>query len=171
MRPTFFVFCEGKSEEAYVKYLRSKYRLPIDIDPNIVGLKISNRYIANYKQGKDIDSTKDKDFLMYDLDRSDILPKLQLIKGAIIITSNPCFELWYLLHFKNQTTELTSKECNNLLLSHNKNYSKGAICSELFDTLSNEYKNAISRAKKLTANDNPSTEIYKFIEELENVEI
>ncbi|MDP4915040.1 MAG: RloB family protein [Saprospiraceae bacterium] len=32
INPTFYVFCEGETEEAYINYLRSKYRLPILID-------------------------------------------------------------------------------------------------------------------------------------------
>ena len=40
INPTFFVFCEGETEEQYVCYLRSKYRLPIDIDAKVAGNRI-----------------------------------------------------------------------------------------------------------------------------------
>ncbi len=56
INPTFFVFCEGKTEEAYVKYLRSKYRIAsIQIDCNATGQSITQGHIENYKQGKPTD--------------------------------------------------------------------------------------------------------------------
>ena len=58
IRPTFFVFCEGESEEAYVKFLRSKYRLPIEICPSVAGLSISKEHIRHFKKDK---STHPKD--------------------------------------------------------------------------------------------------------------
>ena len=78
IRPTFFVFCEGESEEAYVKFLRSKYRLPIEICPSVAGLSISKEHIRHFKKDKST-HPKDKDFLMYDLDRDDILERLVLV--------------------------------------------------------------------------------------------
>lgn len=41
INPHFWVFCEGETEEAYVKHLRSQYRIPIEIVPKIVGNKIT----------------------------------------------------------------------------------------------------------------------------------
>ncbi len=68
--------------------MRSKYRIPIEIIPKIVGNKITQRIIENCKQGKPIDD-KDKDFLMYDADVPHILEKLKSIKSAVLIASNP----------------------------------------------------------------------------------
>ena len=45
MKPTFFVFCEGKTEELYVKYLKSKYRIPFEIDTQIAQNKITPKYV------------------------------------------------------------------------------------------------------------------------------
>ena len=117
IRPTFFVFCEGESEEAYVKYLRSKYRLPIEICPSVAGLGITRESIARFKKGKPV-AAKDRVFLMYDLDRDDILNRLKAIKGATIIASNPCLELWYLLHYVDQKAEIASLQCLAALKRH-----------------------------------------------------
>ena len=35
VRPTFFVFCEGETEEEYVRFLRSHFRVPIEIDASV----------------------------------------------------------------------------------------------------------------------------------------
>ncbi|MDA3779646.1 MAG: RloB family protein [Bacteroidales bacterium] len=110
INPHFLVFCEGETEEAYVCFLRSKYRIPIEIIPKIVGNKITQRIIKNSKQGK-FTHAKDKDFLIYDADVPHILEKLKSIKSAVLIASNPSIELWFLLHYKNQTANITTDNC------------------------------------------------------------
>ena len=165
IRPTFFVFCEGQTEEAYVKYLRSKYRLPIDIDPNVAGLGITNEHIARYKKDK-ITDAKDKNYLMYDLDRADILERLET-KNATILSSNPCIEIWFLLHCIDQKAEINSADCCKALAKHIPNYKKGAICKELQEKLETAGLDAGKRAAKLNNRGNPSTEIPLLIKDLE----
>lgn len=99
IRPTFFVFCEGETEEQYVKILKSHYRIPIEIDSKKAGHSISQKYINSYKKSK-FTHKKDKTFLLYDIDVQGILTKLKAIKDSILLASNPCIELWFLLHFK-----------------------------------------------------------------------
>ena len=41
IKPHFWVFCEGETEEAYISFLRSQYRIPIEIVPKTVGNKIT----------------------------------------------------------------------------------------------------------------------------------
>jgi len=48
IKPTFFIFCEGETEEEYVKFLRSIYLLPSEIDTKIAGSEISERYISKF---------------------------------------------------------------------------------------------------------------------------
>jgi hypothetical protein len=54
INPHFWVFCEGKTEEAYISFLRYEYRLPAEIVTKIAGCNISKRYIESYKKGKPI---------------------------------------------------------------------------------------------------------------------
>ena len=65
INPTFYVFCEGETEEAYINYLRSKYRLPILIDAKIAGNRITGKYIQNCKKDK-ANHPKDITYLVYD---------------------------------------------------------------------------------------------------------
>jgi len=167
IRPTFFVFCEGESEEAYVKFLRSKYRLPIEVCPTVTGLSINQASIKRFKRGKPTHA-KDKDYLMYDLDREDILRRLQMIKGAVIILSNPCLELWYLLHYVNQKNEINSSQCLVALLRHLPEYKKGELCGNLQATLISEQGLAIKRAMALSSHTNPSSDMYIILEDLES---
>jgi hypothetical protein len=67
INPTFFVFCEGESEEAYICYIRSKYRVPIQIKSKIAKNKINNRYVKDILRPLP-KHKKDKLFLLYDID-------------------------------------------------------------------------------------------------------
>ncbi len=170
INPTFFVFCEGETEEKYICYLRTKYRLPIVIDAKVAGNRITSEYISNYKQTK-INHPKDKTFLIYDLDVPEMLSKLQKIPDAIIIASNPCFELWFLLHYQDQKSAITTIECNSKLKHHHKTYQKGYIDIKLKDKLLEKHDKAMQRASKLKTHQNPSTQINLLIQNLDEVKM
>ncbi|OYT13362.1 MAG: hypothetical protein B6I19_05525 [Bacteroidetes bacterium 4572_114] len=165
INPHFWVFCEGKTEEAYVKHLRSLYRIPIEIVPKIVGNKITGRFIRSYKKGKPT-HPKDKDFLLYDADAQAVLDRLQNIKFATLIVSNPSVELWFLLHYKNQKSELTTDDCIRELSNRNRNeYKKGLIDDALKVKLTEKRTEACDRAKRTKHFENPSTNVHLLIEE------
>ena len=167
IRPTFFIFCEGETEAQYIAYLRSKYRIPIVLDSKIAGNRINQKYIKNYKRGKPVHE-KDRDFMVYDLDAPRMLEKLQKIPDAELIASNPCFELWFLLHFQNHTTELTTKECIEKFLKHDTKYKKGEISKLLREKLESKQEKAVNRASKLKAFDNPSSLVHILIKTIES---
>ncbi|MEI7424006.1 MAG: RloB family protein [Prolixibacteraceae bacterium] len=167
INPNYWVFCEGETEEAYVCFLRSNYRIPIEIVPKVVGDKITSRFITNYKQNKPTHK-KDKDFLIYDADVPAILEKLKAIKTAELIASNPSIELWFLLHYKKQAAALTTNDCIRELSKRNKNtYKKGVIDTPLASKISESCKKACEHAKPLEIFKNPSSNMFVFIEELE----
>ena len=168
IRPTFFVFCEGETEDAYIKYLRSIYRIPIQIDSKISGSAINDKYIDKYKSTKSI-HPKDKTFLIYDADIQDIVDKLKKIDNVVLLLSNPCFELWYLLHFINQNSDISSSECIQKLSRNLRVYKKGVICDKLKRKLEEEQSRAISRAKVFEKLKNPSTEVFHLVEDLEKI--
>jgi len=168
INPHFWVFCEGKTEEAYISCLRSKYRIPIEIVSKIVGSKITDRFIKEYKKGKPIHA-KDKDFLIYDADVPEILDRLRGIKTAMLIASNPSMELWFLLHYKNQITSISSQDCIRELSKRNRNsYQKGVIDKNLEVKLTENLTKACERASHLILFNNPSSNMNVFISELEN---
>ena len=167
INPHFWVFCEGKTEEAYIIMLRSQYRMPIEIVTRTVGSQINKKYIENFKKGKPTHK-KDLDFLVYDADVEDVLENLKSISSAILIVSNPCIELWFLLHYKNQTAKITGEECiRELIKRNNTRYQKGIIDKKLAIRLSDHQKEACKRASTMEIYKNPSTNINVFIEILE----
>ena len=166
IRPTFFVFCEGETEEQYITYLRSKYRIPIVLDAKIAGNRITKTYIENYKKGKP-GHEKDRDYLVYDIDAPRMLEKLQKIPDVELIASNPCFEIWLLMHFQEQKGELNSRECEEKLAQHIGNYKKGEINKTLRKQLDSKQEKAVNRACKLKAYKNPSTRVHHLIKAIE----
>ena len=82
MKPFFIVFCEGETEEAYINFLRRKYRLPIKAV--ITGLSITpdkiNRHLRTVKIVRD---DKIKSYLFYDLDSKSIVAKIAACKASI----------------------------------------------------------------------------------------
>jgi len=166
IRPTFFVFCEGETEETYINYLRIRYRLPIEIKVKIKGSDINERYISKVKSNH-TKHEKDETFLIYDSDIPEIVTKLKQIRNVELLMSNPCFEIWYLLHYQQQTSELTSSQCLSELGKHINGYKKGILCASLKEVLSVNKDEAIKRAESLNVDKNPSTSIYVLIKKLD----
>lgn len=173
INPTLFIFCEGESEETYIRYLRNKYRLPVEIVPRIMGNKISERIVReNLKYSTHHE--KDRVFLMYDIDVEGFHAKLIEIQkktDSVLLLSNPCFELWYILHHCNQTSEINTDNCIKKIESLCPDYTKGTIPVKLKEKLETKSFDAIKKAKNLELHKNPSTNIYKFIEELEKIRV
>ena len=167
INPTFYVFCEGQTEEEYVKFLRSKYRIPIEINSKRAGDDISQRFINSYLKTK-TSHKKDQVFLMYDLDVEGTLERLNQIEGTLLV-SNPCIELWFLLHHQDQRASIASENCVRQLGTHCADYEKGKLSENLKNTLIESMDDATERAERLQRFDNPSTTVNDFITELERV--
>jgi len=165
MLPNYFVFCEGDTEVAYVEMLRSYYRLPIHIIAKKTLLNITPSLIERCKSAY-IQTKSDKTYLMYDLDVPTILDRLQKIPNATLLCSNPCFELWLLLHCCDQKAELSSEECVNRLLIFIKLYKKGVLGIADKQYLMDNVDIATERARKQDAFNNPSTTIFMLLEDL-----
>jgi len=167
VNPKFWVFCEGKTEEAFVCYLKVRYRLPFKIIPKIIGQNISDDLIDRHKHKREIHS-KDKTYLMYDADVSNVLERLKNIKNAKLLASNPTLEYWFLLHYKNQTAQIREEECIRQLSNRNQNkYKKGLIDEKLKQHLDIKQSEACKRAKQTVLYNNPSSNIFEFIADLE----
>ena len=106
---------------------------------------------------------------MFDLDVDRMLEHLQNIPDAVLLVSNPCVELWYLLHFEECHVKLTQNACIKKLKRHLEHYTKGTLALNEKQQLSEKTSKATARAKMLETYNNPSTTIYKMIELLESL--
>ena len=137
---------------------------------------------------KEIDELKldlQDDDVAYCIFDTDVDPnKNKIIEEAIqlakknnikIITSSPCFELWFLLHYDYTTANMDSEEVIKRLKEYYPKYEKNI---NIYPDIIKEIDLAIDRAKKIekyqidnnrrigTVEANPNTEVYKIVEYL-----
>ncbi len=171
MRRIALVICEGETEENYLNLIRKWYKSPVRIVSRIEGTRITQALVDKHERGLKI-SDKDKidTFLMYDMDVSAINKKLMTCKAELLL-SNPCFEIWLLLHAKDQKTALSSeavlKELKKSASVWN-NYNKSVYTDTQKTFLREHLEDAINRARALKDYQNPSSRIYRLLEVLEN---
>ena len=170
MRKIALVICEGETEVCYINLLKSWYKSPIRIISHIEGTKITPSLVEKRtKELKISQWDKVHTFLMYDMDVQTINEKLRKCKAEMLL-SNPCFEIWLLLHAKDQKSAIETDALIKELKKSApvwKNYSKSAFTDTQKSFLNNKTEVAVARAKKLQEFQNPSTGIYKLIDLLQ----
>ena len=159
MNPTFFVFCEGKTEAAYVDLLRRSFRVLVEIIARVSGSNISQPYIDRCKRDR-FTTQDDKTFLMFDLDVPGMLKRLRKIKEAVLLLSNPSIEYCFLLHYKDTNKELSSAECLAMLKGIDADYVKGTFSTAMKKVLMDSIEDAANRAKAKEAFSNPSSTVH-----------
>lgn len=167
INPTYWFFCEGETEAAYISFLKANFRLSIEINFKISGLAITEKYIDSFKRGKPTHE-KDKNFLIYDGDIQDVLKRLQAITNATLIISNPSIELWFLYHYQEQKSAISTVECiKQLNIKSGGKYKKGILDPKLREVLTSKMLGACERSKKSQLFQNPSSNLFVLIEELD----
>lgn len=171
MKRAFLVICEGQTEEAYIDFLRQRYRSPIKIIAKVSGGAIDNAKVRAYQNDMKISRTDNiKTFLMYDLDVPAVAKRIATISAEKLL-SNPCIELWFLLHTTEIRAELNTKECIDRLKKSAEewtNYKKSALTQSQKNLLWNNREEASKRAQILSQEGNPSSTVYRLINELES---
>jgi len=91
--------------------------------------------------------------------------------GIHLAVSNPCIELWLLIHFTDLQGHIHRHEARRQLQQHIKGYDKRLVT---LDQLEGRFEEARERAKKLEAkhkgdatsfpDNNPSSDMWKLIE-------
>ena len=169
MRKIALVICEAETEVCYINLQKSWYKSPIRIISHIEGTKITPSLVEKRtKELKISQWDKVHTFLMYDMDVQAINEKLRKCKAEMLL-SNPCFEIWLLLHAKDQKAAIETDALIKELKKSApvwKNYSKSAFTDTQKSFLNNNTYVAVARAKELHEFQNPSTGIYRLIEML-----
>ena len=126
---------------------------------------------------------EDRAFCVFDTD-VDPQKNLQILsavalansKKITVITSSPCIETWFLIHFEYTTSVMTSEDVIRKLKHHYPSYKKNC---NIYPILEDKISIACNRAKQLetyqksngrnleTVEANPHSDIYQIIEELE----
>lgn len=172
------------TEPRYFRALRSEYRnalVEIEIDDRGGIPKTLVERAAERKREAEREAKSQRDeFLLYDevwcVFDVDDHPKLADARqqardnGIQLAVSNPCFEIWALLHFRDQTAYIQRQAVRSRLKKHLPDYEK-----ELpFAQLKSHYEDAVRRAEKLEERcerdgcpgANPSTGVHRLSERI-----
>ena len=151
IKKTFYIATEGTSTEpVYFEYIN---RFREDIQLKIIGVGRSPKGVQskfeNQIKGKKLNRS-DKTWIVVDRDIWDTNELNNVQRWANenncgFSLSNPCFELWLILHFENKTGFIDSKQCKRYFEANFCDKHKKPKYEELSDSV---LKLAISRAKK-----------------------
>lgn len=125
---------EGETEQAYFSYIRGNKRYPITIKPD---LPSNTDFSGIFRKARALlRSEYDLVFCLIDLDviiQNDTIDSFmracsELPKRIIPIASNPCTEVWFLMHFVHLPPNRLFNSCDTVikaLKSHLHQYEKG----------------------------------------------
>ncbi len=163
-KPVWLLLCEGEVTEP--DYLQGFSRmLSLSVEPKVKGCGRGLGSLIEQARREKKSDKFDQIWCVADVDHlseSQVKEKLQIAEGEDIriALSNPCFELWVLLHFESCNSHVTKAEISRRLKRHLPTYVK----SLPFDQLESGYKKAVARASKLVPPRNPSTSVWRLTE-------
>lgn len=188
-----YVFCEGKTEEIYLKHFSNRtYNvsvIPVDIEhTDAVGIV---RYAKEYIEKNPLNlELGDRGYCVFDSDpksNPNISEAFDLIKGARhkgleCIFSNPCFEVWFVLHYTNAPVGKNAQQMKSCVKKLVKNeYSEYCETTDIFELLLPKQQGALKRAKLLATGQakvykdvhshecNPYTDMYSFLAYMDTI--
>jgi hypothetical protein len=160
-RNRILIVCEGaRTETLYLGALRAHHRMStvqievhgpeIGTHPDrLVELATSRRNEAR-AEGSPFDET----WCVFDRDEHDHIHESLITakdRGINVAFSNPCFELWYVLHYRDQAAHIHRAKLPGLLTKAlGRRYSKAA---DLYDALLDRQADALRRAADLRKRD------------------
>lgn len=186
-KPVVYLICEGSETEIrYFKKFRSR-ECNIDIVPIPSQYKSADKLVQRARAtiGYSPYYPDEGDMIWCVFDRDDntnaMLSKAKQVaikEGYQVAFSNPSFEVWFLLHFNNQTTPVENCEVAIKLLKKKGRLEQYEKNKEVYELLKPLQEAAIDRAKKrvavlqaehteiLSRESNPVTTVAELVEYL-----
>ncbi|MGB7758835.1 MAG: RloB family protein [Bryobacteraceae bacterium] len=180
----FLIVCEGAvTEPVYFNDIRRSERgiIHLEIVPGGVPKSVVERAVQIKKESEREAELREDENLRFDsvwcVFDVDVHPfvieaKQQAQANAInVAVSNPCFELWFLLHFQAQTAHIERQKVQHLCRKYMPGYEKTPDC----DALRPHQASAIERATQIenwqqtrdSAGANPSTGVHRLIQQIQ----
>lgn len=183
--PLILVVCEGEvTEPRYIETFRLAHgantvRVRVEApggDPRALvetAIRLRDEATRRAKRERDRNLAYDEVWCVFDVDEHARTPEARHLAASSRIrlaVSNPCFELWLLLHFAERTAHVTTAQVVKLLRGHLPTYQKHVR----FDDVHHGYLDAVERGKALdrrhgelgSEGGNPSTGMYRLTERI-----
>jgi hypothetical protein len=181
------IVCEGReTEPGYIRAFQREVRNPrveIRLEKRNTPIRLVQQAVR-LKEEAQTDALRQRDenlrwdevWGVFDIDEHAHLGearKLAESHGIELAVSNPCFELWALLHFQDQEAHIERQNARTALRRHLPGYDK-SIDSSSFTKLYAGYADALKRAKSLdreakrhnAPGRNPTTGVYRLTESI-----
>lgn len=184
-RPRVLIVCEGKkteplyltdvSREEEVRLVEIVIEKGAGTPKSVVERAVAMKRDAEKDAARRADNLLryDEVWCVFDVDEHPMLKEAQQqardndVKLAI---SNPCIELWFVLHFQEQTAYIHRHDVQRICREHLKGYKKEPKYADLRD----HYSEAVERSAKLDERHvrdgqpgaNPSSSMYRLTERL-----
>ena len=156
--PRILIVCEGReTEPGYFTALRHDEKIPIKLDINggwvpktVVerAVTLKREAEAEARRRHDDNLRYDQVWCVFDIDEHPGIAeaKQQARDNAISLAiSNPCFELWLLLHFQDQRSYISRSAIHHECVKHMPGYGKKVP----FEILRPHYAEAVRRSRAL----------------------
>ena len=183
--PLLLVVCEGEvTEPRYIDSFRlaqgsTAVRVRVVSpggDPRALverAIELRDAAVVDARRGGDPNLAYDEVWCVFDVDqhaRFNEACGLAAEADIRVATSNPCFELWLVLHFADRTAHLSTAQARRLLKGHLPRYDKHIR----FEELEAGYAHAVARAQALERRHaeqgppgaNPSTGMHHLTERI-----
>ena len=181
--PLVLIVCEGrKTEKFYLNDMRRSRRLSTTHIEVIPGDKagIHPKKIVEYAKEKKKNKDYNFTWCVFDRNQHENIHEAFVqakANGIEVAFSNPCFELWYFLHFQDQRSAIDRRKLVKKLKKYIPDYEKGL--EKVYEKVSHLQANASKRAKELRkmhqnigkreAEKNPLTSVDILVEKLESI--
>lgn len=184
-RPRILIVCEGiVTEPEYFEAFRQEEQnrlveVVIDDEGGVPKTLVERAALRKKSADKEAEREHDDNlrfdevWCVFDVDQHPNLPDARQQardNGIELAVSNPCFELWLLLHFVDHSAHIGRQAIASLLRKHIRAYRKHVP----FESLRTGYLDAVRRAKVLekrcidseNEGGNPSTGVYRLTERI-----
>ena len=175
-RKTFYLFCEGKNTEPhYFEALKQKYKQYVDLRiKGAIGVPMTiTKEIIKEKEKKKIDNIEDQYWAVFDCDEHPCYERAKKEchdRNIPFAYSDPCFELWHILHFQEYDKSCKRHDVQKLAETLIEGYERKTGKTTDFYPLLDKLEEAEERAEKQRqnretegrTNGSPSTSIYEL---------
>lgn len=187
-RARFVIFCEGElTEPLYLKAFAALQEVRSTATLDVRGMGCEPRKLVeearNVKRSERRHWTGVTEYwCVFDVEaptqHARLHDAVQMARdnGISVAISNPCFELWLVLHYADHESWIDNDDCRSLRRQHDGSLGKSLDGAAYMP----RRREAIMRAKQLETlhasanrefpNDNPSSGVYRLLEAIEPIE-